>query len=205
MQLVVASRNQKKIAELRTMLAALCPAVTLLSLDDIHFTEDTPETGTTFIENALIKANAITTKGYIAVADDSGLCVDALNGAPGIFSARYANDHGNDAANNAKLLHALESVELPARTAHYACAIACTFPHAEPIVVTGRCDGVILRQPRGNNGFGYDPLFFDPTYQKTFAELSGEEKAAVSHRGKAMRAFANALAERLAALGKESV
>ena len=201
MQLVVASRNQKKIAELRTMLAALCPAVTLLSLDDIHFTEDTPETGTTFIENALIKANAITAKGYIAVADDSGLCVDALNGAPGIFSARYANDHGNDAANNAKLLHALESVELPARTAHYACA----FPHAEPIVVTGRCDGVILRQPRGNNGFGYDPLFFDPTYQKTFAELSGEEKAAVSHRGKAMRAFANALAERLAALGKESV
>lgn len=200
MELVLASRNPKKIAELQAMLARHCPSVRVLSTDDIGFTEEVEETGSTFEENALLKASAVTALGYAAVADDSGLCVDALGGAPGVYSARYAGEHGCDAKNNEKLLAELEKTGDSQRTAHFVCAIACTFPGQEPILVRGSCDGVILPAPRGTAGFGYDPLFYFPALGKTFAQLTAEEKASVSHRGNAMELFAEALALRLRTL-----
>jgi len=187
---VLASRNKGKQAELSRLLGELLgDAITLLSLDDIGFTREIEENGTTFAENALIKAQAIAALGYVALADDSGLAVDALDGAPGVHSARYAGVHGDDAANNRKLLAAL--ADRSDRTASFVSVFACAFPDGRaPIVAEGRVTGEILRAPRGNGGFGYDPLFYYPPLEKSFAELSGEEKNAISHRGAAVRAFA---------------
>ena len=187
---VLASRNKGKLAELSRLLdAELGERIVLRSLDDIGFEGDIAENGTTFAENALIKAQAIAARGYIALADDSGLAVDALDGAPGVYSARYAGEHGNDAANNAKLLQALEGAT--DRTAAFVCVFACAFPDGQkPLVANGRVVGEILTAPRGNGGFGYDPLFYYAPLRKSFAELSGEEKNAISHRGAAVRAFA---------------
>ncbi|MBE6538435.1 MAG: XTP/dITP diphosphatase [Ruminococcaceae bacterium] len=189
MEIVLASRNKKKIAELEVLLAeSLGGSVKVLSLDDIGFTGDIEEDGNSFEENAMIKAKAVAEKGYIGVGDDSGLTVNALDGAPGIYSARYAGEHGNDELNNKKLLAELS--EKADRSAAFVSAVACAFPSGEKFTVLGECRGEILREYRGDGGFGYDPLFYYPSLGKTFAELSMDEKNAISHRGKAMRAFA---------------
>ncbi len=196
-EVVLASRNRGKLAELDRLLAAeLGDIITLKSLDDIGYTADIEENGTTFAENALIKASTVAAMGYIALADDSGLCVDALDGAPGVFSARYAGGHGDDAANNALLLQNLQGKAN--RSAAFVTVFACAFPDgSEPIVAEGRVAGEILEAPRGAGGFGYDPLFYYAPLGKTFAELTREEKNGISHRGAALRAFAKLFAARM--------
>lgn len=202
MKVVLASGNKKKIKELREILGEVFgDELEVLSLADVGLDGDIEENGASFAENSQIKANVAASSGYIGIADDSGLVVDALDGAPGIYSARYAGEHGNDAANNAKLLCELDGVPEEKRGAAFVCAVACVFPDGrQPIVVEGRCPGVILTAPRGENGFGYDPLFYIPGLGKSFAELSPEEKNAISHRGRALRKFADAFC---AAVGKE--
>ena len=194
---VLASRNRGKLRELERLLAEeLGDVIALCTLDDIGFTAEIEENGTTFAENALIKAKAIADLGYVALADDSGLCVDALGGAPGVYSARYAGVHGDDAANNALLLENLKGQK--ERAAAFVSVFACAFPDGSaPIVAEGRAPGVILEEQRGEGGFGYDPLFYVPLMGKTFAELSAEEKNAISHRGMAVRAFAKLFAKRI--------
>ena len=190
MKIVLASRNRKKIAELKTLLATYIQDVEILSLDDVGIYGEIEEDGTTFEENALIKARVAATSGYIGVGDDSGLTVDALGGAPGIYSARYAGEHGNDAANNAKLLFELDGLDAEKRTAAFVCTISCVFPDGrEPIVVEGRCPGIILTSARGEGGFGYDPLFYYPELDKSFAELTADEKNAISHRARGLAAL----------------
>ena len=193
-EVVLASRNRGKIRELERLLCEeLGDSIVLRSLDDIGFAEEIEENGTTFAENALLKANAVAAKGYIALADDSGLCVEALDGAPGVFSARYAGAHGDDAANNVLLLKNLEGKDN--RNAAFVAVFACAFPDGrEPIVAEGRVAGEILTAPRGEGGFGYDPLFYYAPLGKTFAELDREEKNGISHRGEAVRAFAKLFA-----------
>ena len=191
---VLASHNKGKIAELdRLLCAELGDLIELKSLDDIGFFEDIEENGETFAENALIKAGAIAAKGYIALADDSGLCVEALDGAPGVYSARYAGAHGDDAANNALLLKNLAGFKN--RAAAFVCTFACVFPDGRaPIVAQGRVEGEILEAPRGTGGFGYDPLFYYAPFGKTLAEIDREEKNKISHRGAAVREFAKLFA-----------
>ena len=193
MKIVLSSRNKKKIAEMRTILreqGGVFEDVEILSLDDIGYTDEVEETGTTFEENALIKASVPAEYGYIGIADDSGLAVDALGGAPGVYSARYAGEPCNDENNNQKLLSELENTPDDQRTGAYVCAIACVLPDGRSFTVRGECRGRLLREYHGDGGFGYDPLFYCPGYQKTFAEVTPEQKNAVSHRGKAVRAFA---------------
>lgn len=145
------------------------------------------ETGTTFEENAVLKAEALAKElATIVIADDSGLAVDALNGEPGVYSARYAGDH-DDEANMVKLLQNLQDVEDDKRTARFSCCIAIAGPDFETTTVFGTCEGVIAREKRGTNGFGYDPVFFVPSLNRMMAELSPEEKGAISHRGNAIR------------------
>lgn len=193
MEIVLASRNKKKIRELETLLAnyssnATVERITVLSLDDIGYEEEIVENGSTFEENAFIKADTIAKLGYIAIADDSGLVVDALNGAPGIYSARYSG--GGDEENNRKLLLELSGIPYEKRTARFVSSVVCVFARTgKKIVCTESCEGIILEAPRGTDGFGYDPLFYYPLFGKTFAEISQDEKNSVSHRGKAMRAF----------------
>ena len=189
MKLVLASHNKHKIAELQRLLADHIPDVEILSLSDVGLEGEIVEDGSTFEENALIKASFAARSGLIGIGDDSGLCVDALGGAPGIFSARYAGEDGNNAANNAKLLSALEGSD--DRRAKFVCVIACVFPDGkEPLVVRGETEGEIISDFRGEGGFGYDPLFLYKPFGKTFAEMSADEKNAISHRGKAIEAFA---------------
>lgn len=193
MKIVLSSRNKKKIAEMRVLLqeqGGAFEGVEILSLDDIGYTDDVEETGTTFEENALIKASIPAEYGYIGIADDSGLAVDALGGAPGVYSARYAGEPCNDENNNQKLLSELANTPDEERTGAYVCAIACVFPDGRRFTVRGECRGRLLREYHGDGGFGYDPLFYCPGYGRTFAEVTSEQKNAVSHRGKAVRAFA---------------
>ena len=198
MKIVLASRNQKKIKELRTLLSQSFSEVEILSLDDVGIYGEIEENGSTFEENALIKARAAAQSGYIGVGDDSGLTVDALGGAPGIYSARYAarcnyaGDH-DDEGNNQALLHNLQGVAAEDRGGAFVCAIACVLPDGREFTVRGEARGRILDAYYGNGGFGYDPLFYYEPLAKTFAELTPDEKNAVSHRGNAISLFANAL------------
>ena len=198
MKIVLASRNRKKIGELRKLLSASIPGIEILSLDDVGIEGDIVEDGTTFAENALIKARAAAKSGYIGVGDDSGLIVDALDGAPGIYSARYASQCGygtdhSDADNNEALLYNLRDVEDEARGGAFVCCIACVMPDGRELVVQREARGKILRTAFGEGGFGYDPLFYYEPLGKTFAELTPDEKNAVSHRGLAIAAFAELL------------
>ncbi len=205
MKIVLASRNPKKIGELRTLLAETLPEVEVLSLDEVGITGEIEETGATFEENALIKARAAAASGYIGVGDDSGLSVEALGGEPGVYSARFAwvktgTDAHDDAANNRVLLSLLEGLPAERRGAAFVSTVACVFPDGRSFVVRGEVKGRILTEYHGAGGFGYDPLFYYEPYGKTLAEVTPAEKNAVSHRGKAIRAFA----ERLKAeIGKE--
>ena len=157
------------------------------------------ETGSTFAENAALKARSLAKQtGEWSLADDSGLCVEALGGAPGVRSARYAGEGAGDAANNAALLDALKDVPDAGRGARFVCALALSSPRGEVEFFEGTCEGTILRAPRGGGGFGYDPLFFDPVLQRTFAEASPARKLSRSHRGKALEALRGALSTRLA-------
>jgi XTP/dITP diphosphohydrolase len=198
MQAVLVSHNKKKIAELRAILAEVCPELTLLSAGEAGLPDDIPEDGDTFAANALIKARAAAALGYIGIADDSGLTVDALDGAPGVYSARYAGGHGDDAANNAKLLRELAARPNEPRTAAFVCAMACVFPDGASFTCEGRCPGELLTEARGEGGFGYDPLFLYVPAGKSFAELGGEEKNRISHRARALAEFAPRLAAEMA-------
>lgn len=191
MEIVIASRNKNKIKELQALLSRFVEGVALLSLDDIGYAGDIEEDGETFRENALIKARVAASTGKIGVGDDSGLCVNALDGAPGIFSARYAGEHGDDGANNEKLLRELS--DKSDRSAAFVCTVACVMPDGREFCVEGRAEGCILFEAKGENGFGYDPLFYYPPLDKTFAELSSEEKNTISHRAVAIEAFADEL------------
>ena len=196
MELILASRNKKKIREMEAILAGHFPDVRVLSLDDIGFEGDIEEDGTTFEENALIKARtALAASGnrIAAIADDSGLAVDALNGAPGVYSARYAGEHGDDAANNALLLKNLAHLPSEQRTARFVCCIALVYPDGREMTVRGETQGLIIDEARGEGGFGYDPYFYYEPFGKTFSELTADEKNAISHRGKAIAKLAEKL------------
>ena len=197
MKIVLASSNPKKIKELREILCKHLDAeLEIMTLREAGILDEIVEDGESFAENALIKARTVAARGYIGIGDDSGLTVDALGGAPGIYSARYAGEHGNDALNNQKLLKELDGVEN--RQAAFVCCIACVFPDdREDIVVHGYAPGVILKEAHGNGGFGYDPLFYVEEFKKTFAELTSDEKNSISHRGKALCEFAKEFKQRL--------
>ena len=192
MKMVLASRNAHKIKELQTLLSQYIEDIEILSLDEVGIFGEIEENGETYRENALIKARVAASSGYIGLGDDSGLSVRALGGAPGVYSARYAGGHGDYAANNAFLLKNLDGES--DRFAEFVCTLACVFPDGrEPLVVEGRTQGVIIDSERGEEGFGYDPLFYYEPFEKTFAELTAEEKNSISHRGKAIEAFAREL------------
>jgi len=195
MKIILATHNKNKVVEMQKILAEVFESVTVMTATEAGFCDDIEENGTTFEENALIKARAVHKDGYVSVADDSGLCVNALGGAPGIYSARYAGEPKSDASNNALLLNNLSDKD--DRSAYFVSAIACVLPSGEEFTVRGVANGVILREQKGEAGFGYDPLFFFPPLNKTFAELTTDEKNAVSHRGNALRTFATELAKRL--------
>ena len=190
MKVVLATRNQHKVAELRRILASANLDVELVGTDDFPDLPDIPETGSTFAANALLKAHEVAQRtGCIAIADDSGLCVDALNGMPGILSARWAGSHGDDAANLALVLTQITDVPSQRRGAAFHCAAAVATPEGDERVVEGVLTGSLADAPRGENGFGYDPIFVPTGYVLTTAELTPQEKDAISHRGQAFRAL----------------
>ena len=192
MKFVLASQNKHKLEEMQSILSAHGVEVALES--DLGLRVDVEETGETFAENAMLKARAVMeASGLPAIADDSGVCVDALNGGPGVYSARYGGPELDDAY---RLL--LENMRgAKTRTAHFTSSIACIFPNGDTIEAEGVCPGTIAFAPQGDGGFGYDPVFFLPELRKTYAQLTPEEKAAVSHRGKALAVFDGKLREYL--------
>ena len=193
MKLVLASKNQHKLKEMQTILGQLGLEVVLES--QVGVDVDVDETGVTFMENALLKARAVCeASGMAAIADDSGLVVDALSGAPGVYSARYGGKE-SDAARTAFLLENMAEVPEEQRTARFVSAIACALPDGRVVTAEGTCEGVITFETRGDNGFGYDPVFYVPALGKTFAEADGAEKNAISHRGNALQAFLQAWKE----------
>lgn len=190
--MILATRNRGKLAEVVAILGEAGVTERILTLDDVHI-PDTRETGVTFAENALLKAReVVAATGQLAIADDSGLSVDVLGGAPGVFSARWSGRHGDDAANLALLLAQLSDVPPEHRAAQFVCAAVAVWPDGREVVEFGSVTGVLTFEPRGSNGFGYDPIFEVPTAEgpRTTAELSSEAKHAISHRGKAFRALA---------------
>ena len=196
MKILLASHNKNKIAELQALMNSVSADCEVLSMSDIGFNEEIVEDGDTFEANALIKSRKGASLGYITVADDSGLMVDSLCGAPGVYSARYAGEECNNAANNEKLLRELSNVPFEERTARFVSVVTCSFPDGrEDIVVRGECNGKIIDEYRGSAGFGYDPLFLYEPMGKTFAEMSSEEKNSISHRGVAMKKFAKEFAK----------
>ena len=197
-RVLLATKNQGKLKEFLRIITELHGenSLELLSADDFPDLGDIEETGATFIENALLKAReSCRITGVAAIADDSGICVDALNGMPGIYSARWAGSHGNDRANLELLLAQLSHVPIDRRTGSFRCAVALVFPDGRELVEEGVMPGYIIDQPRGSGGFGYDPIFVAEGYELTTAELSPSEKDAISHRGKAFRALAPKLLE----------
>ena len=198
-RLHLASRNAKKIGEMERILLEHLPEVDVVGLDDVPGYPEPVEDEPTFAGNALLKARAgCAATGLATVADDSGLCVDALNGMPGVLSARWSGPPKDDARNNELLLAQLVDVPDERRGAHFVCAVAVVTPDGRELVVEGRMDGTILREVRGEGGFGYDVLFVaDERPGLTTAELSREEKDAISHRGHALRALAPQLADLL--------
>ena len=185
MKIVLASRNAKKIKELREILSSAISDVEILSLDDVGIYGEIEENGETFEENAFIKAHTAAKSGYIGVGDDSGLAVNALGGAPGVYSARYGGGHGDDQANRNMLLKNMQGIEN--RKAYFACAMVLAFPSGDEIVAEGRTYGKILQEETGNGGFGYDCLFESDDLKKSFGVATSEEKNAVSHRGRALQ------------------
>ena len=194
MKLVLASKNQKKLVEMNDILSHL--GVEVCSEAEAGVDVEVEETGTTFEENSLLKARAVMeASGMPAIADDSGLCVDALGGAPGVYSARYGGEGLDDRGRTRLLLENLRGQMT--RTAKFVSVITCCFPNGDVISARGECQGTIAYAPMGEGGFGYDPVFFVPGLKKTFAQLTSEEKNAISHRGRALRAFQEKLEEYL--------
>ncbi|MGP3950143.1 RdgB/HAM1 family non-canonical purine NTP pyrophosphatase [Streptomyces sp. 7N604] len=197
-RLILATRNPNKVTELRAILAGAGVSVELVGADAYPDVPDVQETGVTFAENALIKAHALArATGLPAIADDSGLCVDVLGGAPGIFSARWAGRHGDDKANLDLLLAQLADIPDQQRQAHFACAAALALPDGTERVVEGRLHGTLRHAPSGTGGFGYDPILQPEGESRTCAEMTPEEKNAISHRGRAFRALAPVIRELL--------
>ncbi|GIH70585.1 RdgB/HAM1 family non-canonical purine NTP pyrophosphatase [Sphaerimonospora thailandensis] len=195
-RVVLATRNAGKLVELRRILAESGVPVELVGLDGFPEIGEVAETGSTFAENALLKAHAVAAgSGLLAIADDSGLCVDALNGMPGIFSARWSGGHGDDKANLNLLLAQISDVPDGRRQAHFACSAALALPSGEEHVAEGAVHGVLIREPRGTGGFGYDPIFVPEGDSRTTAEMSAVEKDAISHRGRAFRALVPLIAQ----------
>lgn len=193
MKLIIASNNAHKLVEIKAILGGHFEQI--LSLKEAGIEHETVEDGMTFLENARKKAREIAEiSGCCALADDSGLCVDALGGAPGVYSARFSGVHGDDKANNRVLLEKMEGIE--DRSAHFTCAIVLAYPDGTELSAEGYFHGVITEEERGSNGFGYDPLLYLPEYGCTSAELAPEEKNRVSHRAKALQALMEKLAER---------
>ncbi len=192
-KIVLATGNQGKVRELKEILGD--HDIEVLSLRDFPDIGEIIEDGSTFAENALKKATTVAkATGLVAVADDSGLEVDFLDGAPGIYSARFAGEGKNDLDNNLKLLSIMKDVPAPQRTARFRCVIAVATPSGETYTAEGTCEGIVAREMRGDNGFGYDPLFFLPEYGKTFAQLEPDLKNRISHRGKALARAEDVLA-----------
>jgi XTP/dITP diphosphohydrolase len=198
MKVLLATRNAKKLTELRRILARVEAPVELLGLADVPAYDEVPESGLTFAENALIKAReGAAHTGLPTVSDDSGLTVDALNGMPGVFSARWSGRHGDDLANLELLLGQVGDVPDDQRGAAFVCAAALALPDGREWTVAGQMTGRLIRAPRGTGGFGYDPIFVTDGEERTNAELSPDEKDAISHRGKAFRALAEIIAKQL--------
>lgn len=185
MKIIIATHNKHKLQEMSRILSPMGYEVVTDTDLGIELT-DAEENGETFLDNARIKAESgCKESGLPCIADDSGLCVDALDGAPGVFSARYSGVHGDDEGNNRKLLKELEGVPAEKRTAHFACAICVSFPDGSEVIATGKCEGYIGYEKKGSNGFGYDPLFM--VGDRSLAEMTAEEKDAISHRGNALK------------------
>ena len=194
MKLVLASKNKKKLVEMNEILSHL--GIEVCSEGEAGVDVEVEETGTTFEENSLLKARAVMeASGMPAIADDSGLCVDVLGGAPGIYSARYGGEGLSDVERYQLLLDNMKG-QMP-RTARFVSVITCCFPDGDVLSARGECEGTIAFAPMGEGGFGYDPVFFVPGLKKTFAQLTAEEKNAISHRGKALEAFQRKLEEYL--------
>lgn len=192
MKMVAATNNKGKLNELVSILSKL--GIEVISLEESGYYEEIEENGKTFEENALIKAEAVMrVTGLAAIGDDSGLEIDALNGEPGIYSARYAKP----GLRKKTVLDKLRGVPEKKRTARFVCAIACVLPNGEKIITRGICEGKILNECRGEGGFGYDPIFYVPVYRQTFAEMPAELKNRVSHRARAIQLMAEKLKGRL--------
>ncbi|WP_327032654.1 RdgB/HAM1 family non-canonical purine NTP pyrophosphatase [Micromonospora ureilytica] len=197
-RVLLATRNRKKLVELQRILDGALGAhrIALLGLDDVEQYAELPETGLTFGENALIKAReGCRQSGLPTIADDSGLAVDALNGMPGVFSARWSGQHGDDGANLQLVLDQIGDVPDEQRAASFVCTVALVLPGGKEHLVDGRQSGRVLRAPRGDGGFGYDPIFLGDGQDRTNAELTPAEKDAISHRGKALRELAKLVAK----------
>lgn len=193
MRFILATNNQGKLLEMRTILTGL--NVEVYTQKELGLSIEVEETGETFEENSFLKAFAVMQKtGLPAIADDSGLCVESLNGAPGVYSARYGGDSApGDSQKNALILEALKSQKN--RNAKFVSVITCCFPTGVALAVRGECSGIIAYAPQGSGGFGYDPIFMIPAEKRTFAQLSFEEKNKISHRGAALRSFRDGLTE----------
>jgi len=185
-RVIIATKNKGKAKDFEAIFNPF--GFEVLTLHDVADDMDIEETGTTFEENAILKAEALAERlQTFVIADDSGLAIDALNGAPGVYSARFAGEEKSDEANMEKVLTELKNVEDSKRTARFCCAIALAGPNMVTKTVFGTCEGVIAREKKGTNGFGYDPIFFVPSLGKMMAELQPSEKAAISHRGNAIK------------------
>ncbi len=190
-QVVLATRNSGKVKEFERLLAEFASDIQVLGLNDFPDMPDVEETGSTFEANALLKAREVSAFAHLpALADDSGLCVDALGGDPGIFSARWSGGHGDDAANIAKVLGQLAGIAVPDRGAQFRCAVALHLPDGREVVRHGELQGEIVNAPRGAAGFGYDPIFQPEGFALTLGEFAHGEKDRISHRGKALRLIA---------------